>query len=76
MKKIYLISTSALFLSFAACTAPLKVGNLNIYQPSTLRLQKDIPIQTLDGVYKPQLDEIWHSDKRYRILEREIYNAK
>ena len=52
------------------------VGNLNIYQPSTLRLQKALPIQTRDGIYTPQTDEIWHSDKRYRILEREIYNAK
>jgi hypothetical protein len=47
---------------------------LNIYQPSTLRLSKSIPVQTRDGIYTPQTDEVWHSDARYRRLEREIYS--
>jgi hypothetical protein len=46
---------------------------LNIYQPSTLRLIKAEPIQTKDGIYTPQTDEVWHSDARYRRLEREVY---
>lgn len=49
------------------------VKNLNIYQTSTLRLEKGRKIQTLDGVYTPQLDETWHSDARFRKLERESY---
>jgi len=49
------------------------VSNLNIYQPSTLRLKKNSPIQTKDGIYTPQTDEVWHSDARYRDLEREVY---
>ena len=56
-------------------TSPPNVGNLNIYQPSTLRLEKGKTIQTLDGLYMPQKDEIWHSDTRYRRLEREIYSS-
>lgn len=46
---------------------------LNIYQPSILSLEKNKPVTTKDGVYTPRTDEIWHSDKRFRLLEREIY---
>jgi hypothetical protein len=49
------------------------VKNLNIYQTSTLRLEKNRKVQTLDGIYTPQDDEIWHSDARFRKLERESY---
>jgi hypothetical protein len=48
---------------------------LNIYQPSTLRLEKGKAIQTIDGTYTPQTNEIWHSDARFRKLEREIYSS-
>ena len=27
----------------------------------------------IDGIYTPQTNEIWHSDARFRKLEREIY---
>jgi hypothetical protein len=27
-------------------------------------------VQTKDGKYTPQFDETWHSDKRYREVER------
>ena len=50
-----------------------KMSNLNIYQPSTLRLKKNNPVHTQDGLYTPQTDEVWHSDARYRELEREVY---
>lgn len=51
--------------------------NLRIYQPSTLRLEKNQKVQTLDGYYVPQVDEVWHSDLRYRKLENELnYNYK
>ena len=62
-------------LPSCATTSPPNVGNLNIYQPSTLRLEKGKTIQTLDGLYMPQKDEIWHSDARFRKLEREIYSS-
>ena len=51
------------------------VGNLNIYQPSTLRLKKGEAIQTIDGTYTPQTNEVWHSDARFRRLERQIYSS-
>tara|TARA_R110000765_G_scaffold272951_1_gene371644 strand:+ start:607 stop:723 length:117 start_codon:yes stop_codon:yes gene_type:complete len=30
-------------------------------------------IQSKEGIYTPQTDEIWHSDKRFRKLERQLY---
>ncbi len=53
-----------------------KETKLNIYQPSTLRLEAQKPIETIDGIYTPQKTEIWHSDSRFRRLEREIYFDK
>jgi len=50
-----------------------KSGTLNIYQPPILNLQKGIPIQSKEGIYTPQTDEVWHSDARFRKLERELY---
>ena len=60
-------------LTSCETTSTPSVGNLNIYQPSTLRLEKGKAIQTIDGTYTPQTNEIWHSDARFRKLEREIY---
>jgi len=51
-----------------------KTTSLNIYQPSSLKLKEGQPIQTEEGIYTPQSDEVWHSDARYRKLEREVYN--
>jgi hypothetical protein len=49
-----------------------KKSTLNIYQAPVLRVEKGTEIQTLDGLYKVQQDEIWHSDDRYRSLERQL----
>tara|TARA_Y100000114_G_scaffold151541_1_gene168422 strand:+ start:14922 stop:15143 length:222 start_codon:yes stop_codon:yes gene_type:complete len=49
------------------------IFSLNIYQPSIIKLKGGESIQTADGVYTPQFDEIWHSDKRFRELERNSY---
>lgn len=29
-------------------------------------------IQTKEGKYTPQFDEVWHSEKRYREIERKL----
>jgi len=44
-----------------------------IYQPSILKLKANLSVQTNDGIYTPQVDEVWHSDKRFRELERSLY---
>lgn len=43
----------------------------SLYQPPVLRISPALPpIQTPDGIYRPQVEEVWHSDARYRALER------
>jgi hypothetical protein len=62
-------------IGLTSCAKDLSqsVQDLNIYQPSTLKLQKDQPIQTEEGIYTPQKNEVWHSDARFRKLERQLY---
>jgi len=43
----------------------------NILQPNILRLKEGTEVITIDGRYIAQCDEVWHSDARYRKLERE-----
>lgn len=55
-------------------TVPI-AAPLNIYQPSILVPIKGTVIPTKEGNYQVQTDdEVWHSDKRYRTLERQIYS--
>ena len=61
-------------MSLTSCVddSQKNVSSLNIYQPRILNLKGGTPIQTVDGVYTPQLNETWHSDASYRKLEREL----
>jgi hypothetical protein len=46
-----------------------------LYQPATLLLKAGQPVQTPDGIYTPQSDEVWHSHKRFVDLERKFIDA-
>jgi len=35
-------------------------------------LIKNNPIETLDGIYSPETDEVWYSEKMYRDLEKKF----
>lgn len=48
------------------------VASSLLYQPPVLRLEAGKPVQTKDGVYSPQNDEVWHSDARFRLLEQNV----
>ena len=48
---------------------------LNIYQTPILRLEAGTEVQTKDGLYKAQVDEVWHSDDRYRSMERQLLDS-
>jgi len=67
------IAMTLIALTSCGGSSTTKINSLNIYQPSTLRLKKNNPVPTKDGTYTPLTDEVWHSDTRYRRLEREIY---
>ena len=75
LKNLGIAAIAMMLIGQTSCESvlPQNVSDLNIYQPSTLRLIKSNPIQTKDGIYTPQTDEVWHSDARYRRLEREVY---
>ena len=74
MKTFLLVMLLMMAATLVACkTKQPDILNLNIYQPSILKLQGGKSIQTANGIYTPQLDEIWHSDKRFRELERSSY---
>lgn len=51
--------------------AQSSVASSMLYQPPVLRLPANQMVQTKDGKYVPQRDEIWHSDARFRQLEQE-----
>jgi hypothetical protein len=66
----------ALALILASCSetaSSVSMKDLNIYQPTLLKLQQGVTIQTEEGKYTPQTDEIWYSEKEFRELERTIY---
>lgn len=74
MKKLFLISALAILTGCpGGPSKTIDPGKLNIYQPSILKLEGGKAVQTHDGIYTPQTNEVWHSDKRYRELERNIY---
>ena len=76
LKSLGVAGMAMMLIALTSCgsDSPPSVSNLNIYQPSTLRLRMNSPIQTKDGTYTPQTDEVWPSDARFRRLEREIYS--
>lgn len=73
LKNFVHLSLVAIMLVLTSCGWSLreKENSLNIYQPPTLHLRADQPIKTVEGVYTPQTDELWHSDARFRKLESE-----
>ena len=71
-------ATAALILTLFSLTgcehvSKPKKPTSNIYQAPILRLEQGTRVQTVDGVYEAQTDEVWHSDDRYRKLERELF---
>ncbi len=74
MSKILILA--ALTLSGCAtkpAPLPVPVPVLNIYQPPILVLPAGVPVMTEEGIYTPQTREVWHSDARFRELERKGY---
>lgn len=64
-------------ISLVSCASPQKAakdfGSLNLYQPPIIILEGGKEVITKEGRYTPQTDETWHSDYRYRELERKLY---
>jgi hypothetical protein len=45
-----------------------------LYQPPILALPAGQPIPTLQGIYRPQVDEVWHSPARFEAIEQANQN--
>lgn len=74
MSKILMLA--ALTLSGCAtkpAPLPLPVPALNIYEPPILVLPAGVPVMTEEGIYTPQTRVVFHSDARFRELERKGY---
>lgn len=65
----------SLLLTGCATVSSAPMASLQLYQPPVLRLKAGLPIQTVDGIYTPQVDETWHSAARYQAVESEAINA-
>ena len=63
-----------LLLTGCATGSLPKKPTLNLYQTPVLRIEAGTVIDTKDGIYTAQQDEIWHSDYRYRQLELKVIN--
>ncbi len=76
MKSISIPFSAGVLLYVGSCATkpaplpPIVAPVLNIYQPSVLILRAGAVVETTNGIYTAQTDEVWHSDKRYRELER------
>jgi hypothetical protein len=46
-----------------------------IYSPRILAVQAGTPIQTVEGIYTPSVNELWHSDAAFREQERRLRDA-
>lgn len=57
-----------------ALPAQLQRPDLQLYQPRVLRLPAGQEVPTLDGKYRPQVDEVWHSAAAFNQLEQENIN--
>lgn len=44
---------------------------MRLYSPEMLRLTPGTKVQTLDGLYEAQADEVWHSQATYMDRVRE-----
>jgi hypothetical protein len=65
---------TGLLLACCGCN-PYRQASKQIYQPAILVLPPGVPLQTTEGTYLPQTLEVWHSDARYRAVERLAIDA-
>lgn len=70
MKAVTLLLTVAL-LTCCACSSRKTSDSMTLYSPPFIRLKAGSEVRTADGIYKPQVDEVWHSDAEYqrRVVE-------
>ncbi|WP_043588954.1 hypothetical protein [Geminisphaera colitermitum] len=69
---LLLLITSVPIACMSGCSSSA-ASQRTLYQPPILHLRAGRPIQTAEGLYTPQVDELWHSGERYAAREREVW---
>ncbi len=69
-----ILALSLMLSVLISCTtkSPKSETILNVYQPSVLTLPPGAEVPTEQGLYRTQTREVWHSDKRFREIERQV----
>ena len=70
MKLLTLLLTGALLTSCVQ-RSPTVADSMTLYAPPFLKIQAGTKVQTPDGIYTAQQDEVWHSDAEYQRRVRE-----
>ena len=69
----YVLATLLTSFALTGCVCVSKrTSDSLLGSPRILRLETGTPVQTKDGLYKPQQDETWHSQAEYLRLEQEV----
>lgn len=68
------VQTTLLALTLCGCAWKSSQSGLNIYQTPTLTLKAGTAIQTPEGIYTPQTDEVWVAAYKYNELEQKYLN--
>lgn len=70
MKMLLLLLTNAALTSCAS-RSPTVADSMQLYSPQALHLKAGTVIQTSQGQYRCQTDEVWHSHAEYMKAVRE-----
>lgn len=69
--KIATLLLVAVTLTNCASRSPTVGDSMTLYAPPMLHLKAGTVIQTSQGRYQSQIDEVWHSDAEYQKRVRE-----
>ena len=70
MKPPTLLLTAALLMS-CACSSRPDADSMTLYSPPFLKVPAGTVIETSQGRYQSQTEEVWHSDAEYQKRVRE-----
>ena len=53
----------------------LATPSQEIFAPPSIVLPAKVPVRTADGVYRPVVDEIWHSHREFMVERQAALDA-
>lgn len=61
------------WLPSCAQPVPNVSDSMQLFSPDSIHIKAGTEIQTKDGLYKAQVDEIWHSHDQYMKRVQEVF---